>query len=91
MVFYFGITSCPHRPTPSRSCSRGHRGVSQEQVLLPLRRILRGERRRSLRGPSDLSRLRRQAPALWPSSEVRGQTGSTGAGGEEIQGQQHAG
>ncbi|KAM6892744.1 uncharacterized protein plaat1l isoform 2-T2 [Lycodopsis pacificus] len=36
-------------------------------------------------------RFRRQAAALRPSSEVRGEAGSTGAAGEEIQGQQHAG
>lgn len=30
-----------------------------------------------------------QAAALWPSSEVRGQTGSTGAAGEKIQGSSH--
>ena len=33
-----------------------------------------------------LDRFRQQAAALWPRSEVRGQTGSTGAAGEKIQG-----
>lgn len=34
-----------------------------------------------------LVRFRLQAATLWPCSEVRGQTGSTGAAGEKIQGQ----
>ncbi len=34
-------------------------------------------------------RFRLEAAALRPSSEVRGQTGSTGAAGEEVQGDSH--
>lgn len=41
---------------PPQVVPGGHRGVSQEQILLPLRRVLRWERRRSLRGSSDMSR-----------------------------------
>lgn len=33
-----------------------------------------------------LDRFELQAAAFWPRSEVRGQTGSTGAAGNEVQG-----
>lgn len=36
-----------------------------------------------------LYRFELQAAALWPSSEVGGQTGSTGAVGNEVQGNRH--
>ena len=41
---------------PTQAVPGGHCGVSKEQVLLPFRGVLRGEGRRSLRGPPDVSR-----------------------------------